>query len=96
MILFPKPIGYESITVSNSAIGFTASYLALGATVAFISIETGNIRIREDGTNPTASEGHLLSTGEVQMIEGTVALQQLRMIRETIDATVKVTYYSHG
>jgi hypothetical protein len=95
MLIYPTPIAYESITVSNTALGFTAATMS-GATSALISIEDDNIRVRFDGTDPTAGEGHLLFAGQTQLVEGRTALSQFRMIRVTADATVKVTYFSVG
>lgn len=50
-----KIVGHETITVSNTAVGFTI----VGRNVqrATCSIASNGIRWRADGTNPTASTG---------------------------------------
>lgn len=95
MIIYPRPINFESITVSSTAIGFTTA-TRVSATSALISVEDDNIRYRLDGTDPTASEGHLLYAGQTQIIEGWLAISQFKAIRVTSDAKLKVTYFKMG
>lgn len=95
-------LGYEAITVSTVAIGPTSTKVevfnsstknreeAIGAT---FSVEADSIRIRWDGTAPTASEGHLYTAGQTFDVWGKVNLQKMKMIRVTSDATVRVTYW---
>ncbi len=99
--MFPEmmPVGfaYEAITVGATAVGFTtATFLpsnARAATRAVITAETAQIRFRWDGTDPTASEGHLLEIGDSYPIEGTQNLRQFKAIRTgATSATLRVTY----
>lgn len=58
---------------------------------AILKAEDGQIRIRYDGTNPTATEGELLDVGQTKEYRGQRALLlQLRMISVS-GAAVKVT-----
>lgn len=84
------PKDYESITVSNTAIGLTAGKIGVGA---FLTVETDAIRYRIDGTDPTSSEGHQVASGGTIYLADKVSCEQLKMIRVTTDATVKVTHY---
>jgi hypothetical protein len=95
---------YESITVSTTALGFTATKITVANTAigsanprrakeVLLTVETNTIRFRLDGTDPTAAEGHLLAVGDSLNIEGEDNIRRFRMIRATADATVKVTYY---
>lgn len=60
---------------------------------AILHVEAGQIRVRYDGTNPTATEGELLGTGEKVRFENQRALLlALRMISVSGTATVTVTY----
>ena len=91
------PIGYESITVSTIAIGFTAAQLnpanAQRAERAFITVEGAAIRFRIDGTDPTSSEGHLVLANSSFVLSGQNALANFRAIRDGgTDGTAKVTY----
>ena len=88
---------YESIVVSSTPIGFTeGTFAASGASparAAFITVEDASCRYRIDGTDPTSSEGHLLSSGDDKTIEGLENLYNFRAIREApVDATLRVTY----
>jgi hypothetical protein len=90
-------IGYESITVSSTAIGFTAATFAPSggqpAIYAYATTETNSIRFRADGIAPTATEGHLVAAPGAFEVCGLRAITNLSMIRASADATVKATYY---
>ena len=83
-------------TVSNTAIGFTSGKItpATGGKVRRVvcTLETDNVRIRTDGTDPTSSEGHLLEVGQSIVVEGYATIAAFRAIRTSTDATLKVTY----
>lgn len=66
----------ETITVADSAIGFTAASLAQARTKYGVevkrivcSLADATIRIWENGT-PTSSVGHLIDVGDVFAIDG--------------------------
>lgn len=60
---------------------------------AVLAVESGSIRVRFDGTAPTATEGELISAGEKRVFENQRALLlQLRMISTSGTAWVTVTY----
>lgn len=94
-----NPYDSEQITVSNTAIGFTAAKITPadnGGKVpveAFVSVQDDAIRFTVDGTTPTASLGHVLEAGSVMRVMGQTDIRQLRMIRVTTDAEVDVTFY---
>jgi len=87
---------YESVTVSSTAVGLTASKFNAYAAYevkAFMTLEGAQIRWRIDGTNPTSTEGHLLEAGQNLTIEGYKNLSQFKAIRTgTSDGVLKVTY----
>ena len=92
---------FETINVSTTAIGVTASLLEVGlpggfhrrAVKLYISNETNSIRVRWDGTAPTASVGHLLTAGDSITIEGEQNCSNFKAIRVSADATLMVTVY---
>ena len=66
------------------------------------TVETDQIRYRDDGTDPTSSEGHLLNVGDtLQYMEGDeqdnwkafLRSGKLRFIKVTSAAALKITYY---
>jgi hypothetical protein len=69
------PLGYQQITSLSSA---TALTVPTGATVAVIIPETQAIRWRDDGTNPTASVGMPLASGQPMTLKGAAALAAAR------------------
>jgi hypothetical protein len=82
---------FQTITVSSSAVGLTPP--TSGApSYALIQCETNNVRWRDDGTNPTAAVGQLLSAGGILKYDGPLSL--LKFIRVSADATLSVSYYS--
>jgi len=88
---------FESVTVANTAIGLTSSkYYPTDAPMArsvIITVETAQIRFRMDGTNPTATEGHIAEIGDAITISGIVNIKNFRAIRTTsTSATIKVSY----
>lgn len=87
---------YEAIAVSTTAVGFTLATMTGTQTLvpayAVVSVETNTIRWREDGTAPTAGEGH----SEVAAAKFVVCgpnMGRFKAIRASADATLRVTYY---
>lgn len=60
---------------------------------ALVTVETNPIRVRFDGTNPTASVGHLFNAGDSFVVSGQNAVSKLRMIATGSNATVNCTYF---
>lgn len=87
------PFDYESITVADSAIGGTSATYD-DATHAEITLEEGQIRFRVDGTNPTASEGHLVEVGDVVVLNSASQIAEFMAIRTgTTSGILKATYF---
>ena len=86
---------FETITVSNAAIGPSAATAFPGsspATYGLFSVETDNVRFRVDGASPTASVGHLLLPNQNVEIFGAENLKNLKFIRTNGDATIQASY----
>jgi hypothetical protein len=89
------PRGYEKLVVSTTAVTLAAipSQTAAPVIRTLIRVTGAGIRYRDDGTNPTASEGFPLGDGDILEYEGPP--QALRLIRSgAADATLFVLYYS--
>lgn len=63
-----------------------------GATVAVIRVSTQAVRIRDDGTDPTASVGFPIAAGDTYTYEGD--LSALKIIESTAGAEIDVLYYT--
>lgn len=89
----PDPLysrGYETITVSTSAVGFT---VPAGTLLAVVMVETDAIRYRDDGTDPTSSLGMPVTSGG-SLVVCPNQLSRIRFIRSGAnDASLKVSYY---
>lgn len=90
--------GFETITVANTAIGFTAAKLATAENrkhvyKAFITNATAQIRFCYDGTDPTSTVGHLMEAGDSLVLEGLDNLSKFKAIRTgTTSGVLSVTY----
>jgi hypothetical protein len=96
------PGGYEALTVGTAAIGLSSSkikpstgpYARMSARAAMISSESGDLRFRIDGGQPTANEGHYLTAGDTVVLSGTQAIEQFKAFQAGgVNATLRVTYF---
>jgi len=88
-------LDYEKITVSTTAIGITESKKKNGANAcvgAFITVEDANVRFRLDGTAPTTTEGHVLTSGQNLTLSNASDINNFSAIRDdAVDAVLRVT-----
>lgn len=92
------PFGFESITVSTTAVGFTTATIAPAgagrASVAVVTTESNPLRWRADGTNPSSTVGHVAVADTTITICGITAVANFKMIRSgASDATVRATFF---
>ena len=89
------PFDFEQITVTDTAIGLTASKINSSPKPkkVIITVETAQIRYRMDGTAPTASVGHLANPMDAIVLEGFSQLQNTKFIRKgATSADIFVSY----
>ena len=95
-ILSGDGYAHETITVANTAIGFTAATWRVGehsGVRAVITATGGQMRYRYDGGNPTTTVGHLLAHGDILVVENAINIVQFRVIQiGTQNGTLSVTY----
>lgn len=83
---------YESVTVADSAIGLTSGTYG-DATKAEMTLETAQIRVRKDGSDPTSSEGHIVEIGDVIVLNSAADLATFKAIRTgSTSGVLKITY----
>ncbi len=96
------PGDYEEVAVATTSVGLSLSkikpqtgpYARLSARAALISVEQGDVRFRIDGGQPSASLGHVLTSGDTLVLDGTQALTQFLAIRAAeVNSILKVTYF---
>ena len=98
-------VDYSTLTVTDTAqvLATAASpVLASQAHGAVISVEAAPVRWRDDGTAPTASEGHLLNVGDVLTFDSwsvpnvnwKQVLKAIQFIRTTgTNGLLKISWY---
>ena len=74
------PLDHEIITVADTAIGLTESTY-LNAIHAEMTLETAQIRMWDDGTDPTTSEGKEVNVGDVIVLKSAAQIVGFRAIR---------------
>lgn len=88
---FRKPVGYQQLTVSTTAVGLT---VPSNAGRAVVVVEAQPLRYRDDGTNPTASVGMLCVAATRFDIESREALLAFKAIRSGgTDSVLSISYY---
>ena len=84
------PIGFEALTVGTSAVGLTPT---TGATQAEITVELADVRVRSDGTDPTATVGHLILDGAVISLSSAKDIAAFKAIRDaSTNVTLSISY----
>ena len=89
---------YSATPVAPSQMGLaitsTATYLTVptGARFAFITVEDGPVRWRDDGTAPTITLGQYVAAGTSFWYYGDLAMLQFILATATA-ATLDVSYY---
>lgn len=87
------PFAYESIIVADTAIGCTPATYD-NAIHAELTLETGQVRIRVDGTDPTSSVGHLVEVGDTIRLTSAAQIANFRAIRTGgTSGKLPVTYF---
>lgn len=95
---FANAFNMETITVSNTVIGFTSSAYdpKTGAIVqrAVFTVEGAQIRFAVDGTTPTTTVGFLGEIGDIITINGQHDIQTFRAVRITnTNAVIQPIYF---
>lgn len=93
-------VGYdsESLTVDTNVNVLTPSKYQDsitngGASEAFITLDTANMRYRYDGGTPTSTVGHILNDGGVLVLKGQNQMSNFKFIQTGASSgSVYVTY----
>ena len=98
-LAYTKAYDTESITVSNTAIGFTSATISPERKTkpikAVFVVETAQIRFTVDGTAPTTTVGFLAEIGDIVTINGEHDIKKFRAIRTgSTDATIQPIYFT--
>lgn len=83
-----QPMGYEQITSLSSAQGLT---VPTGSDFCTLQCETQDVRMRDDGTDPTASVGQYLVANTIYEYYGDMSA--VKFIETSASAKLNVHYY---
>jgi hypothetical protein len=85
-------LGYQQLTVSNAALNLPS--IPAGTSKVALRAETQNIRWRDDGSDPTAGAGVLMTTTDpILVYDGEIT--KVRVIRATgADGVLNIAYYA--
>lgn len=84
-----KSLGYQQITLD----AVTSQALTIPAGTSFVLVAPeAAIRVRDDGTNPTASVGYPIPSGAELKYTGT-ALTGLKFISQSGNAVINAWYF---
>ena len=88
---------FEALSVGTTAVGFTAATFGPStgtpAILADFVVESGAIRYRTDGTDPTAATGTPVEVGQQFTVWGTMDIRSFRAIRrDGVSATLSTHF----
>lgn len=87
-----QTIAFEKLTVSSTAVSL-ANVQKSNAVKAIITIENGDIRVKTDGNNPTATDGLLIKEGYILEIIGPYEISNFKAIRaNSVDVILQIEY----
>lgn len=87
---YENPLGYEQVLTATLAAATQLNKPAY-TKVAYVQVEGGQVRYRDDGTDPSAAVGMLLVDGAVLEYAGN--LSTLKFITESGTPKLNVSYY---
>uniref|UniRef100_A0A6H1ZTA8 Uncharacterized protein n=1 Tax=viral metagenome TaxID=1070528 RepID=A0A6H1ZTA8_9ZZZZ len=87
---------FEQLTIGTSASGFTTATVrpanSFPMLQALVTVNAGQIRVRFDGTAPTASVGHLFTAGNSFTVTYPDLINTSMISANSTNAQVAVTY----
>jgi len=98
-LAYARAYNTESITVSNTAIGFTDATINPERRIkpirAVFVVEAAQIRFTVDGSTPTSTVGFLAEIGDIVTINGEHDIEKFKAIRTgAVDATIQPIYFT--
>lgn len=83
--------GYAEVTDLSASTALPAA--PSGANAALVAVDGAGVRVRFDGTAPSASVGVPIGPGETLQLSGAAMLTGLRVIRRASGALLRVTWF---
>lgn len=88
---YEKPLGFEEVPNGSLTPAATALAPPAHTNIAYIQVEGGAVRYRDDGTDPVVGTGMLLPDGAILEYAGD--LSALKLIEESGAPKLNVSYY---
>lgn len=89
---FGASLGYQQSTSLSATSAINLPSIPQAAGSVLLSVETQAVRYRDDGTDPTATVGQPVATGQTLCYANDA--HAVRIISQTAGATINLTYYS--
>lgn len=95
--LGPVAYDYEKITASGTAVALDPDKVepanGIAAQRVTLNVETAAVRIRFDGTAPTATDGVPIASGASFVLDQSANIKKLQIIAQTGSPVVHVVYW---
>jgi hypothetical protein len=90
-----SPTGFQKLTVSSSAVGFTLPSAPQTRAVIF-TVENNPIRMKVDTGTVSATDGLLLYVGDEVELTNVEMINNCRLIAQSSDGLVQIQYFGGG
>ncbi len=87
-----KPLGYQQITSLSAATALTVPTGSPNARIALIQAEAQSVRWRDDGTDPSATVGTIITANSILLYDGD--LSAIKFFEAAGGGILNVSYYS--
>lgn len=93
--LAKNPVGFRQLAVSSSAVALSSATGGVPANAkrAVITVETNDIRWRDDGIAPTTSVGMLAKSTTIFELPSIQSINGFKAIHASADGLIDITYY---
>lgn len=91
-----SPTGFQKLTVSSSAVGFTLPTSVPQTRAVIFTVENNPIRMKVNGDDPTTTDGILLYVGDEIELTNVDMINNCRLIAQSSDGLVQIHYFGGG
>lgn len=91
-----SPTGFQKLTVSSSAVGFTLPANVPQVRAVIFTVENNPIRMKVDGGDPTTTDGILLYIGDEVELTNVTMINNCKLIAQSSDGLVQIQFFGGG
>ncbi len=90
---FYSPLGFQKLTVSSSAVGFTFPSVSIPIRAVHLTVENADARYKVDGNSPTSTDGERLYDGDAVELTNVDMIKNFKAIAVSTDALFQIHYF---